>query len=286
MAREWRRLLVAPDRLLASGGALPLEPEEAHYLRRVLRLRPGDRLAIVNGVGQLWEGRLQLASGEGDAPLVALEQSLEAPLEEAPPPVPRLALAVALPRLDADVLLRMGCELGVDRFCPLRAARSVAAERLRPERRQAILREAVEQCERLWLPRLDPEAEALAWLEQKPPVAAPGVDPATPIIKLLATTRRGPLPGLGELLEEEGKRLVKSPLVQVPAPQEVWVAIGPEGGWTPEEEAAAAAGGWRPVSLATAILRTSTAAVAAAVEMAAWRRGLGLSCGTSRPPSP
>jgi 16S rRNA (uracil1498-N3)-methyltransferase len=253
----------------------------------VLRLRPGDRLALVNGVGQLWEGRLQLASGDGDPPLVALEQSLEAPLEEAPPPVPRLALAVALPRLDADVLLRMGCELGVDRFCPLRAARSVAAERLRPERRQAILREAVEQCERLWLPRLDPEAEALAWLAQKVPGGGHGADPATRILKLLATTRRGPLPGLVELLEEERTRVVKtSPLVEAPLPLEVLVAIGPEGGWTPEEEAAAAAGGWRPVSLATAILRTSTAAVAAAVEMAAWRRGLGLSCGTSRPPSP
>ena len=276
MAREWRRLLVAPERLLASAGALPLEPEEAHYLRRVLRLRPGDRLALVNGVGQLWEGRLQLASGDGDPPMVTLEQSLEAPLEEAPPPMPRLALAVALPRLDADVLLRMGCELGVDHFCPLRAARSVSAERLRPERRQAILREAVEQCERLWLPRLDPEAEALAWFGQKAPAAAQGVEP---IVKLLATTRRGPLPGLGDLLKAEGRRLAKSsPLVQAALPQEVWVAIGPEGGWTPDEEAAAAAGGWRPVSLGTAILRTSTAAVAAAVEMAAWRRGLELSC--------
>jgi 16S rRNA (uracil1498-N3)-methyltransferase len=47
------------------------------------------------------------------------------------------------------------------------------------------------------------------------------------------------------------------------SPPELRLAIGPEGGWSAEEEEAALAAGWQPVSLGGTILRTSTAAVAA-----------------------
>lgn len=251
MAREWRRLLVPPERLAACGaGELALEPPELHYLRRVLRLRPGERFGLVDGAGHLWSATL----ADGTA---RLEQPLQAPLRSEPPPRPLLQLAVALPRQDADVLLRMACELGIDRLSPLRAERSAAAAPLRPERQGAILREAVEQCERLWLPRLDapqPAAAALA--------AATG-----PGLRLLATTRRAGLPSLENFLGSA--QLIGDGLAVV-------VAIGPEGGWSPAEEQAAEEAGWQPVGLGGTILRTSTAAVAAAALLAAWRRGLSL----------
>ena len=41
------------------------------------------------------------------------------------------------------------------------------------------------------------------------------------------------------------------------------IAIGPEGGWAPEEEALFDANGWRAVSLGPRILRAETAAIAA-----------------------
>ncbi len=66
--------------------------------------------------------------------------------------------------------------------------------------------------------------------------------------------------------------------------ERITVAIGPEGGWTPDEEATALQAGWQPVGLGQAILRTSTAAVSAAALMASWRRRL--SCGTSLQPWP
>jgi 16S rRNA (uracil1498-N3)-methyltransferase len=141
-----------------------LRAEESHYLRRVLRLRPGDQLALVDGAGRLWSARLEPGDGAGGDAVVVLEQPLAAPLQQQPPPHPQLVLAVAWPRLDADVLLRMACELGIDRFTPLQAGRSVAAAGLKPERQAAIVREAVEQCERLWQPQLDPEQPALDWL--------------------------------------------------------------------------------------------------------------------------
>jgi 16S rRNA (uracil1498-N3)-methyltransferase len=274
MAREWRRLLVAPGRLAA---AVALEPPEERYLRRVLRLRPGDRFALVDGAGHLWSASLE-AGATGQPARARLDQPPERPLLAEPPPAPSLRLAVSLPRQDADVLLRMVCELGVDHLSPLRAGRSAAGEPLKAQRQQAILREASEQCERLWLPRLDPPQPAEAFLALRPAAAAG--DGEGPALRLLATTRRSGLPPLEQRLAAAAPtRPVESLAVG-----SVTVAIGPEGGWTPAEERAAEAAGWDPVDLGATILRTSTAAVGAAALLAAWRRGL--SCGTSRPPSP
>ena len=255
MVRELRRLLIPPERLAASGVMLPLERQEAHYLGRVLRLRPGDRFAVVDGAGHLWSAVLRQADR------AELEQPLAAPLELEPPPCPALELAVALPRRDGDVLLRMAVELGIDRVTPLQAERSVGPEPLKPERGAAILREALEQCERLWQPQLAAAAPARALLGAAPPG---GLGQG-----LLATTRRAGTP----LLLEALAHLVADP---AGVPAIVTVAIGPEGGWSPAEEALALERGWQPVSLGSAILRCSTAAVTAAGLLAHWREQLGL----------
>ena len=71
MARELRRLLIAPERLASQ---IALTREEERYITRVLRFSAGDRFAVVNGQGALWTAVLrQSARAE-------LEQSLEAPL--------------------------------------------------------------------------------------------------------------------------------------------------------------------------------------------------------------
>lgn len=284
MSREWRRLLVAPERLAACDGRLALLTEEGHYLRRVLRLRGGEQLALLDGLGRLWTARLELvAAAAGSAgrgresrqqAVAVLEQPLSEPLMEQPQPRPALELAVALPRLDADVALRMACELGIDRFTPLQAARSVVQERCRPQRQQAIVREAVEQCERLWLPQLAPEQLALQWFGSS---VAPPSGGAAAELRLLATTRRPGLAPVEQLLDQLLQRHADAPQAQAPLgppPQWIRMAIGPEGGWTGDEERQAEAAGWLPVCLGDTILRTATAAVLAAGWMAAWRRRL------------
>lgn len=267
MAREWRRLLVAPERLAACAGRLELLADESHYLRRVLRLRGGEQLALVDGRGRLWTARLELTSAPAGAgrgrdghrgAVAVLEQPLGQPLQCQPAASPALELAVALPRLDGDVLVRMVCELGIDRFTPLVATRSVALDRSRPQRQQTIIREAVEQCERLWQPQLAQEQDALQYFSNTLPV--PQADGAREL-RLLATTRREGLPSLEDLWVQPDQPF-----------QWIRMAIGPEGGWTDGEEQRAESAGWRPVSLGETILRTSTAAVLAAGWMAAWRR--------------
>ncbi len=246
MARELRRLLLSPERLAAAAGtgAVVLEQAEQHYLSRVLRLRPGDRFAVVDGDGRLWQATLA-----GD--LAQLLQPLEGPWQhEVAPPI-RLNLAVALPRRDVDVLLRMATELGIDGLQPLQAERSVA-ERWNRTRALAIVREALEQCERLWLPAL------------QDPCSPGAVFDTASGVRLLATTRGAQPQPLAALL----------PPSLSTCPEAVTLAIGPEGGWSPAEEAQAIERGWQPVSLGPTILRTSTAGVAAAALLGSWRAGL------------
>ncbi|WP_216903348.1 16S rRNA (uracil(1498)-N(3))-methyltransferase [Synechococcus sp. CCY 9618] len=267
MSRELRRLLVAPERLAAmpagdgSGGLLDLEPEEAHYLERVLRYRPGERLAVVDGCGRLWTAVLE-PQGR-----LRLEQPPQTPRIRQEAPWPPLLLAMAVPKREADLVWRMATELGADRLQPLLASRGAPGERCPLPRWEGIVREATEQCERLWRPSLMAPQPAEAWLGR--PFQG---------IALLATTRREGLPlcggVLGELVDREREAALRGGL---------HLAIGPEGGWSPQEEQAAEAAGWRPVSLGESILRTATAAVSGLALLAHWRA---LSCASCRQPSP
>jgi 16S rRNA (uracil1498-N3)-methyltransferase len=243
MARELHRLLIPPGRLRiaaartgmeAAAGLVELEPEEAHYVARVLRFRHGDRLALIDGEGQLWTATVERPA------LLRLEQPLDQPLERASRPSPAITLAMAVPKRDPELVWRMATELGATQLQPLLASRGVVRGALPLERWRSIVREATEQCERLWLPHLAEPVEAMAWF------STPVVGPA-----LLATTRQAGLPTLPELSQSD------------PRPAALRLAIGPEGGWSSEEEEAALAAGWQPVSLGSSILRTSTAAVAA-----------------------
>ena len=259
MARELRRLLIPPDRLQPVGRAgiepagtepagtlVQLEPAEAHYVARVLRFRRGDELAVIDGAGSLWSAILEQPAQ------LRLQQPLAQPLQRVAPPQPQITLAMAVPKRDPELVWRMAAELGASRLQPLIASRSVVRSGLPLERWRTILREATEQCERLWLPELADPLPTAAWF------AAPVAGPA-----LLATSRRPDLPRLPQLA---------AAIALAAAPRQLSLAIGPEGGWTPEEEESALAAGWQLVSLGEAILRTSTAAVAglACLALAPW----------------
>ena len=238
---ERRRLLLSPDRL-ELGGSVQLNTEEQHYLRRVLRLRCGEQVDVIDGCGRLTLATLvepQLL--ELDGPVQQIE-----PLAQ-----PQLGLAVALMRRGMDEVVRMACELGIDRIQPLRCDRCVPQADHRPERWTTIIREAVEQCERLWMPQLHELKGISEWIGSVEGLPLAGV------------TRETAAPSLDQCLRQQGDPL-----------QPTWLVIGPEGGWTSAEQRLFADAGVQPVRMGATILRSSTAAVAGAVELVRWRDGL------------
>ncbi|RNC93247.1 MAG: 16S rRNA (uracil(1498)-N(3))-methyltransferase [Synechococcus sp. YX04-3] len=238
---ERRRLLIAPQRLAAvetGDPTVPLERSEQHYLRRVLRCRVGDTIDVVDGCGSLWQAQLISAD--------ALRVSVPADQIE-PVRVPRLGLGLSLIRRGFEDALRMACELGVDEIQPLRADRSTPQAEHRPERWATILQEAVEQCERLWLPTLRPACKLAQWPNSSDPVA-------------VGVTRRADTPALRDWLNQTTN-----------CNSMVWLLVGPEGGWSNAEEQLSITREWQPVHLGSSILRSSTAAVRGSVELVQWR---------------
>ena len=108
---ELRRLFIEHLRLKKNLGpdrSLSLGSKEAHYLKRVLRLRRGDLIEVVDGVGHLWGAVFQ-----GDTS-IKVSSLLDFPLKTQPRPKPLVGLAVVIPKRGFDELLRMSCEIGVD----------------------------------------------------------------------------------------------------------------------------------------------------------------------------
>jgi 16S rRNA (uracil1498-N3)-methyltransferase len=268
MGREQRRLLIDPGRLQqAPAGLVGLTAAESRYLVKVLRYGPGAVFAIGDGAGGLWEAELIEPLG------AQLRQPLEAPLAWQPPPTPPLVLLAALVKRDYEVLLRMAVELGADWLLPCRAEFDAVAGQPNLERWRTIAREAAEQCERPWLPQLQESRPARDWLGATiplPPLGgpSPGSVPAPPAgdspaaLKVLATTRQSGAVPLLEVLEGWTAR---------EPPASLWLACGPEGGWSGAEETLAQDQGWIAVDLGPRILRSSTAAVAGLGLLSDWR---------------
>ena len=241
LVAERRRLLLTPDRL-AEGGSVLLNKDEQHYLRRVLRLRCGGRVDVIDGCGRLFTATLV------EPQLLELDSALQ---QTEPLAQPQLGLAVALMRRGMDEVIRMACELGIDRIQPLRCERCVPQAEHRPERWLAIVREAVEQCERLWTPQLFELKDLSQWMGDERGQRVVGV------------TRETKPPPLDQWLRHRADPV-----------QLTWLLVGPEGGWTSEELKQFTEAKIQPVQMGATILRSSTAAVAGAVELVRWRDGL------------
>jgi 16S rRNA (uracil1498-N3)-methyltransferase len=217
-----------PDSLGA--GEYVLTGAEAHHLAAVRRFVPGDRVVLFNGDGNEYTAEI-LGTGKKSVTLHVLGP--EPADRELPFP---LVVASALPKGDrADFLVEKLTELGVTRFVPLVTARSVVVpkESVVEKFGRAVI-EASKQCGRNRLMTVDPPRRWEAFL------ATPGL----PERRVILHTGRG-LVGLG------------------PAAGVV-VAVGPEGGFEPQELEAAVSAGWTPASLGPRVLRAETAAVAAA----------------------
>ena len=229
---------------LAAGLTVDLPEAVAHHLH-VVRLQPGAGLTLFNGAGGQYRATL---SESGKRRATATVDAFEDVEAETPYSV---TLAQGLPEgSKMDWIVEKAVELGVTAIQPLAAQRSVvrlAGERLdkRQAHWQGVIVAASEQCGRNRLARLHPLLEVQPWLAA----------PADGVRILLSPRATESLAGWA----------------RANTPQAVTFLIGPEGGLTPQEEAAAVAAGALSLSMGPRVLRTETAGLAAlAVLAGAW----------------
>ena len=219
-----------------------LRGEAAHHLGSVLRAEPGQSYELSDGE-RVWLARTERVAR--DEIRFALVEQLTAPIS----PV-RIRLLLAIVKYDRfEWALEKATELGADEITPLIAERSekglVAAAGKRAERWRRILLESAQQARRLRVPEL---ARAMR--------VGDAFKGANEPLRLLLSERPG-ANALRELLEPAvASRAVGDP-TRVP------IAIGPEGGWTDAEFAAASRFGFAEAGLGVNILRTETAVCAA-----------------------
>jgi 16S rRNA (uracil1498-N3)-methyltransferase len=225
-----------------------LKGEQAAHLIRVLRAQTGMECDMVAG-DRVW--RAVISGVSGDAVRFTLVSEVEA---EPALPVTLLLSVFKFDRM--EWVIEKATELGAERFIPMTARRSekhlVQAAPARLERWRRVAREAAKQSRRSDVPVVED------------------------VVSLKSATRiQAPQPGLSLLLAEQGRTTtlyaamqaaLQQPTMEKPA---VNLAVGPEGGWTAEEEALFGAEGWQAVSLGPRILRAETAGITAMAVIAA-----------------
>lgn len=223
---------------------MSLPPRQAHHALRVLRLAVGDEVVVFNGSGGEYAGRIEPGGAEVRVALLCHE-----PADRAPPlPITLAQALVASEKM--DWLVQKATELGAAAIAPIETERCVV--RLsgeRAHRRVEHLRQvAICACEQCGLNRV-PELAGVARLPDLLASAA-----GTPAMRLVLA------PGAGRRLAE------------FPRPtSEVMLLVGPEGGLSEGELAAARSCGFEQLSLGPRTLRTETAGLAAiAAMMALW----------------
>lgn len=235
------------DGPLQSGGVVELARDTAAHLAKVLRARGGDEIVLFNGDGREYDGVIE--SVRGSRVVAAIGAARDADRESAF----KITLMQCVPRGDRmDFIVQKATELGVARIVPVLSQRSVvrldeAQGASKQAHWRAVAVSACEQCGRNRLPVVEPPQPLLHYLGALPPQSD-----ASEMMRLV--------------LEPDGARQPRdaaSARWAGPASPAVEIAIGPEGGFAPEELDAFALSAFERVGLGPRVLRTETAAIAA-----------------------
>jgi 16S rRNA (uracil1498-N3)-methyltransferase len=225
-----------------------LKGEQAAHLIRVLRAQAGMECDMVAG-DRVW--RAVISGVSGDAVRFTLLSEVKAD--------PALPVTVLLSIFKFDRMewiIEKATELGAERFIPMTARRSekhlAQAAPARVERWRRLAREAAKQSRRSDVPVVEDVISLKSAVNIRP--AHPGLS------LLLAEQERS------QTLHATLQAALQQPTMENPA---VHFAVGPEGGWTAEEEALFQSEGWQSVSLGPRILRAETAGITAMAVIAA-----------------
>jgi 16S rRNA (uracil1498-N3)-methyltransferase len=232
------RVFVPPGSI--ADGVVTFDAATAHQLRNVLRLRPGAQVTVLDDSGMAYQVTLERLGREATTGRVEAGQRAETE------PQVRVTVYQSLLKGDRfEWVLQKGTELGVTRFVPVFAERTVVRGAAwvgkRRDRLERIIRQAAEQSHRGRLPVLAP---ALSFEE------ACTQSVAAHDLALLPAVAAGSEP-LAATLQANSEA------------ERVALLVGPEGGFAPGEVAYAERCGLRVVTLGPRILRAETAGIVA-----------------------
>lgn len=213
---------------------------QAEHMARVLRAQPGMEADVVAG-GHVFHAEVAAVG------LSEIRFNLITELE-ADPALP-VTLVLAIYKFDhMEWAIEKATELGVAAIAPVIARRTekhlAEAALARVERWRRIVHEAAQQSRRSDVPLVSD------------PVSLPArVRAASDAVRIVLAEQERTTTLRHALDEAQDAAETDMPTLEI--------AIGPEGGWAPEEEALFDANGWRAASLGPRILRAETAAISA-----------------------
>ena len=209
MAETRPKIRLFVEEALFPGAVVGLGPEQAHYLKHVMRAKSGDEIALFNGSDGEWRCRVDsLARGWGS---IAVDTQNKPQRKD----MDLWLLFAPVKRSGTDMIVQKATELGVSRLQPVMTRRTIA-ERIKLDRMAIIAREAAEQSGRVSVPEFA-EPRDLARLLKEWPAER----------RLLFCDERGDGPTVARA------RVGVNTLVPGP-----WaILIGPEGGFEDVERA-------------------------------------------------
>ena len=230
-----KRFLIKSEAL--KGSRAVLEGSEAHHLLRVMRLKQGEPVVLFDGKGTLYEGVIERTSQE------KVWISIQSLTKGSPSPL-KILLLCAVPRHGKmDTIVEKLTELGVDGIGAVLTERTVprwdaSQKKARLSRWERIGREASKQSGGNRLPRI------------------------LGVLSFQEAVELRENPSLGVLLSPRAESSLTE-ILPTPLTGELFLLVGPEGGWSEREEAMATDAGWRPATLWDRTLKVDTACIAA-----------------------
>lgn len=219
---------------------LVLTGSEAHHAADVLRLKPGEKVIVLDGAGA------EYVCGVKAVTRKKVELEVQSQTTE-PQPAWEITLAQAVPKgKTLEAIIQKATELGVWRVVPLLTQRVTthlegeSIEHKAAKYRQTAV-EAIKQCGQRWLPRVDPPITLPAWLDRREKFD----------LALVAS------------LQDDSRHPRTYFLASARPPKTLCILIGPEGDFAPEEMEAIKAAGAKPMTLGPLVLRSETAALCA-----------------------
>ena len=158
------RLVISNERILnIKNNNLDLTNDEAHYINKVMRIKNGKEIFIANGEGSLWKA---IKVKNDCLKIIQLKKPFLFQEKE----IYLLGIAVVIPKRGFEDILKMCTEIGIDFIQPLFSERQVN-KNLNFERKlmrwNSIIKEAVEQSERLWKPSILNGMDIIEWLKSR-----------------------------------------------------------------------------------------------------------------------